>query len=173
MAKKDRAEKESNKNNRIAVWSPDEYAREMDRVFSDFEQRMNKSFPGSFGGGFPFPRWRSFELPEVRRPFADLIDAGSEYRARVEVPGIPKEKLNISVTPKEIKIEGEAESNFDEKKEGFVRRERTYSKVRRELAFPEDVIAEKAEATVKDGVLEVRVPKKVPSEAKTHKVQIK
>jgi len=173
LPKKNKVEKDSNKNNPIAVWSPDDYAREMDRVFSDFERRMEKSFPGSLGGGLTFPRWRSFELPEVRRPFADLIDAGTEYRARVEVPGIPKEKLNISVTPKEIKIEGEAESNFDEKKEGFVRRERTYSKVKREMAFPEDVIAEKAEATVKDGILEVRVPKKVPSETKTHRVQVK
>jgi HSP20 family molecular chaperone IbpA len=42
--------------------------------------------------------------------------------------------------------------------------------VRREIAFPEDVIAEKTEATVKDEVLEVRLPKKVPSETKTHKV---
>jgi len=168
MAKKDKA-----KNSDIAVWSPDEYAREMDRVFSDFERRMERSLPGTFGGGFPFPGWRSFELPEVRRPFVDLIDAGSEYRARVEVPGIPKEKLNISVTPREMKIEGEAESNIDEKKEGYVRRERSYSKVRRELSFPEQVIAEKADATVKDGVLEVRVPKKVPSETKTHKVQVK
>ena len=173
MAKKDKAGKESSKGTQIAVWSPDEYAREMDRVLSDFERRMERSLPGSFGVGLPFPRWRSFELPEVRHPFADLIDGGSEYRVRVEVPGIPKEKLNISVTPKDIKIEGEAESNIDEKKEGFVRRERTYSKVRREMAFPEDVVAEKAEATVKDGILEVRVPKKVPSETKTHKIQVK
>ncbi len=120
------------------------------------------------------PRWwRSFELPETRRAFADLIDAGKEYRVRAEVPGIPKDKLNISVTPRGVKIEGEAETNIDEEKEGYVHKERTWSKIRREVAFPEEVIPERADAVVKDGVLELTVPKKNPTEVKSHKVQVK
>jgi HSP20 family protein len=173
LPEKKKGEKKESAKNQIAVWSPDEYAREMDRVFSDFERRLGRSFLSPVGGSWLFPSWRSFGLPETRRPFADMIDAGNEYRVRAEVPGIPKEKLNISVTPREIKIEGEAETNIDEKKEGFVHRERTYSKVKRDLMFPEEVIPDKADAIVKDGVLEVRVPKKTPTEAKTHKVQVK
>jgi len=156
----------------ISVYNPHEYAREMDRVFSDFERRMEHAFGTSFGGTLLLPRWRSWDFPEVRRPFTDLIDTGTDYRVRVEVPGIPKEKLNVSVTPKEIRVDGEAESNIDEKKEGFVRRERSYSKVRRDLTFPEEVVPDKAEANVKDGILEVKIPKKTPTEAKTHKVEI-
>jgi len=128
--------------------------------------------PFMFPGG-PFGRgwWRSFDLPETRRAFADLIDAGKEYRVRVEVPGIPKDKLDISVTPHSVKIEGEAESTIDESNEGYVHKERTWSKVRRELMLPEEVIPDQADATVNDGVLELKIPKKNPTEMKTHKVR--
>jgi HSP20 family protein len=154
----------------------DFYPRELDRILSDFERRFATPFyTRPFGGGWMGPRWwRSFaEFPDTRHAFADLIDSGSEYRVRVEVPGIPKDKINISVTPKEIKIDGEAETNIDETKEGFVHRERSYSSIKKELPFPEEVIPDMADASVKDGILEVKVPKKNPTEMKTHKVQVK
>ncbi len=53
-----------------------------------------------------------------------------------------------------------AETNIDEKKEGFVHRER--GKVKRDLTFPEEVIPDRADATVKDGILEVSVPTFTP-----------
>lgn len=161
------------KKGEMGVWSPSEYAREMERAFVDFENRFDRSFFRPYGGNWFLPSFGSLRLPETRRPFADLIDTGTEYRVRVEVPGIPKEKLNISVTPKEIRIEGEASENIDEKKEGFVRRERTFSQVKRDLTFPEEVQAEKADASVKDGILEVRIPKKSPTDSRTHKVLVK
>lgn len=155
----------------------DFYAREMDRMFSDFERRLASPFyMRPFGGAnWLGPHWwRSLaESADTRRAFADLIDSGNEYRVRAEVPGIPKEKLNISVTPKEIKIEGEAETSIDESKEGFVHRERRYTSIKKDLPFPEEVIPDKADATVKDGILEVRIPKKNPTEMKTHKIQVK
>jgi len=140
-------------------------------MFDDFTRRMDRTWPPMFRGLGPM-FWRSFELPETRRAFADLIDAGKEYRLHVEVPGIPKDKLNISVTSHNAKIEGESETNINEEKEGYVHKERTWSKVRREILFPEEVIPDQADAVVKDGVLELKVPKKNPTEVKTHKVQV-
>ncbi len=147
----------------------------VDRMFEEYARRnFSRPWQPAFQSGFFGPRWwRSFELPETRRAFADLIDAGKDYRLRVEVPGIPKDKLNISVTARGVKIEGENESIIDQEKEGYVQKERTWSKVRRELSFPEEVIPDQAEAIVKDGVLELTVRKKTPTEVKTHKVQIK
>jgi HSP20 family protein len=88
------------------------------------------------------------------------------------VPGIPKDKLDISVSPRGMMIEGETETNVNQdNKEGYVHKERTWSRVRRELTFPDEVIPDNADAEVKNGVLEVRVPKKNPTEMKVHKVQ--
>ena len=158
----------------IVARTPERELSDMDRMFSDYFRRFENNWPSLFQGGLFGPRWwRSFELPETRRAFADLIDAGNEYHVRAEVPGIPKEKLNISVTPRGIKIEGEAETKIDEDKEGYVHKERTWSKIRRELAFPEEVLADQAEAEVKNGVLEVKVPKKSPTEVKVHRIQVK
>ena len=53
-------------------------------------------------------------------------------------------------------------------------RERSYSSIYKNLPFPEEVIPDKAECKVKDGVLEVIIPKKTPTpEAKKHKVEVK
>jgi HSP20 family protein len=157
--------KKEEKKNEIAVRRSPESIFDIDRPFG---------WPMMSRGGWFGPRWwRPFDFPDTRRAFADLIDAGKEYRVHAEVPGIPKEKLNISVTPRGIKIEGETKTTIDENKEGYVHKERTWSTLKRELAFPEEVIPEKADAQVKNGVLEVKVPKKHPTEMKAHKVQIR
>ena len=157
---------------RIASWRANDYMREMDRMFEDFTRRFDSVLP-PLGGTWLTPRRRWFELPEVRHAYADLIDAGNEYRILAEVPGIPKEKLDITVTDREIRIEGEAKTDIQEEKEGFVRRERGYSKVSRNLTLPEEVMADKAEANLNNGVLEVRVPKKTPTEVTKHKIVVK
>lgn len=160
------------KSTSIRVRGGDRNLPDVDRMFEDFQRRMDRNWPPMFRGLGPM-FWRSFELPETRRAFADLIDAGKEYKVHVEVPGIPKDKLNISVMPHGVKIEGEAETNIDEDKEGYVHKERTWSKVRREISLPEEVTPDQAEAVVKDGVLELTIPKKNPTEIKTHKVQVR
>ena len=169
-----REEESKRKKGEIVVRTPQRELSDLDRMFSDYFRRFESTWPSLFQGGVFGPRWwRTFELPETRRAFADLIDAGKEYHVRAEVPGIPKDKLNISVTPRGIRIEGEAETKIDEDKEGYVHKERSWSMVRRELAFPEEVIPDQAEAEVKDGVLEVKVPKKNPTEVKVHRIQVK
>jgi HSP20 family molecular chaperone IbpA len=53
-------------------------------------------------------------------------------------------------------------------------RERGYSSFYKRIVFPEEVVPEKAESTVKDGVLQIDVPKKTPTpKPKKHKVAVK
>lgn len=158
------------KRGEIMPWHPTDYLQEMDRMFRDFSRGFG-SMLSSIGPSWIRPSW--LELPEVREAFTDLIDAGNEYRVRAEIPGIPKENLNVTVTAKSIEIEGEAKTDIEEEKEGFVRRERGYSKVHKSLSFPEEAIPDKADATLKDGLLEVRIPKKTSTEVKKHKVEVK
>ncbi len=128
-----------------------------------------------FGRTFPREWRRPLMYPMMRRSgFTDLVDLGKEYEVRVEVPGIPRDKLNINVSENRIEISGRAEEERKEEEHGYVIRERGYSEVSRTLGFPEEVIPEKAEATLKGGVLQVRVPKKTPKEApKRHRVEVK
>jgi HSP20 family protein len=166
-------EKKKKKMGEIAPWHPADYLQERDRVFGDFSRGGFQSMLGPIGPSWMRPWSPWFELPEVREPSTDLVDAGKEYRVHAEIPGVPKENLNITVAARGIEIEGEAKTDIEEENEGFVHRERTYSRVHRSLAFPEEVIPDQAEATLKDGLLEVRIPKKTPTEVKKHKVAIK
>lgn len=67
----------------------------------------------------------------------------------------------------------EAKTGVEEEKRGYVRRERTYSGFYRNILFPEEVVPEKTESIYQNGLLEIRVPKKTPTEAKKHKVKVK
>jgi HSP20 family protein len=144
----------------------------MNRMIEDARRRLESTFAPYLEPWFVRSRGIP-ELPQVRPAYADLIDAGKEYRVSAEVPGIPKENLNVTVTNREIKIEGEAKTDRQQENEGFVQRERAYSKISRSLTFPEEVLPEKAEATLNNGLLEVRIPKRVPTEVKLQKVQVK
>jgi HSP20 family protein len=157
----------------ITPWRPEDYQDSMDRMLRDFESRFDRLLAPFPAGGWFGPRRRLLEMPGIRMPYADLIDSGKGYRVMAEVPGIPKDKLDITITDREIKIEGEAKTDLHEEKEGFVRQERGYSKVSRRLTFPEPVVAEKAEASLDNGVLEVRVPKKAPTTFASRKIAVK
>lgn len=113
------------------------------------------------------------EFP-VRPAYSDLIDEGNKFLVRAEVPGIPKDKIDVAVTKDGIEISGETGAEKEEKEKSYVVRERSYSSIFKNMAFPEEVIPEKAECSLKDGVLEVSVPKKMPTPlAKKHKVAVK
>ena len=93
-----------------------------------------------------------------------------------ELPGVAKDKIDVTLTKDgiEISAETDVEKENKEKNFDFVVRERVYSHVYKQLAFPEEVIPEKAESTYKDGLLEVCVPKKTTAPApKKHKVAVK
>jgi len=142
-----------------------------DNMLDDFRRRFMESF------------WTPFDLWPIepygsgftaREAYSDLVDEGNKFLVCAEVPGIPKDKINITVTTDSIEISGEAGAEKEEKEKNYVVRGRTYSNVYKRLEFPEEVIPDKAEATVKDGILMVDIPKKTPvPEAKKYKVEVK
>jgi HSP20 family protein len=157
--KREKGEKEKipvRKPREMAIWRPYEIWEDIDRSFKEFRRDMEDRFLRPW-----LKRWPI--VPEVMEPFADLIDAGKEFKVVVELPGIPKEKVDVSVTPDEIDIKGEVNQEVKEEREGYVRRERKYSAFHRRISFPEEVLPDGAEAKLRDGILEVIVPKKKPT----------
>jgi HSP20 family protein len=138
---------------------------DMDRIFDDFRSDWESAFL--------LPR--AFASEAIRTPLIDLADNGKEFVVKAEIPGINKENLNIDVTEEGIEISGE--TKFEEKEEdkdkGYLRRERRYAKFYRSLPLPEKVVADKAEAELKDGILTVKLPKAAPPERRTKKIQVK
>ncbi|MEM3737355.1 MAG: Hsp20/alpha crystallin family protein [Candidatus Bathyarchaeia archaeon] len=141
---------------------------EVDRFFDEFRRGFIDLFS-------PWAAPLAPPLNEIREPCCDLIDEGTAYRMRLEVPGIPKDKIEIHATNNSIEVNAEAATEEEERKgKKVVSRERNYSRLYRCITLPEEVVPEKAEATLKNGLLEIEVPKKTPTpEPKKHRVQIK
>lgn len=142
-----------------------------DNLLDDFDRRFRESIwtPWEWEPIEPFVS----ELP-IREAFADLEDTGDKFVVHAEVPGIPKDKISVTVTEDDIEISGEADTEKEEKKKGYVFRERGYASFYKRIAFPENVIPERAESSMKDGLLQVDIPKKMPTpELKKHKVTVK
>lgn len=147
--------------------SPFAWFEDVDRWFDslrqDFEERLWSR---------PLARVEGSDLA-IREPLVDLIDQGSEFVVRAELPGVSKEDIDLKVTSEGIQIRAKADRSREEKEKDYYFQERTYQAYERALSLPEEVKADLASATLKDGVLEVRIPKKQPTpESKPVKVPV-
>jgi len=151
---------------------PSALMREFDRMFDDFRSGFEDMLFRPFGFGRPLFEMR---MPEFERePIVDLVDLGDKFELTAEIPGIPKDKIDINLSDDGIEISAEIEGEKEEKDKEYCCRERSYRSFYRRMYFPEDVISDKANATMTDGVLKVELPKKEPKEvSKAKKLEIK
>lgn len=147
--------------------SPFAWFEDVDRWFDGFR----RTFEDRFWGG-SLARWIAPQA-SVREPFVDLIDKGSQYVVRAELPGVSKADVDLTVTSDGIEIRAQTNRSREENENDFFYSERSYHAIQRVLGFPEEVKADLASATLKDGLLEVRVPKKQATpESKPVKVPV-
>jgi HSP20 family protein len=90
---------------------------------------------------------------------------------RAEVPGCNAEDVEISVYGNTLTISGEKKLKEEKKEKGYYHVESSYGTFRREITLPTDVDSEKIDATCKDGVLSITLPK--AAKAKAVKVKVK
>ena len=139
-----------------------------DDLIDDFRRNFFESVTSPY-------EWVSFEpIVPVREATVDLVDEGNRFVVHAELPGVAKDKIDVSLTQGGIEISAETDVETEDKAKNFVVRERVYSHVYKQLSFPEEVIPEQAESTFRDGLLEVCIPKKtVAPTPKKHKVAVK
>jgi len=130
---------------------------EIDRLFEDF---------------FPIRSSERRDLfSDVLSPAIDIYETKDDVVIKAEIPGINKEDIKINIVDNSLIIEGEKKQEKEVKDENYYRVERRYGTFRRVIDIPVPVKTEEVEATYKDGVLEVRLPKK--EEAKPKEIEVK
>jgi HSP20 family protein len=132
------------------------------RPFSDFAElrhRLDQAFRDLSDGGQG--GWT---------PSVDLVRKGDALLLRADVPGIKPEEVKVEVEDDVLTISGEHREESEEKKESYVRRERRFGSFSRSMVLPRGVEPDKIEATVDDGVLEVRVP--LPAAQEKQRIEI-
>jgi HSP20 family molecular chaperone IbpA len=117
--------------------------------------------PGLTGAGLSA---RDFDkLPAVARvPEVNFVDAGDKYVIKIELPGVRKDDLDITVSERMITVDAEARQEIGE---GTVLVGEVVPAVyRRSIALPSSCNSAKCKASLKDGFLSIEVPKKEPTE---------
>ena len=152
------------RRNRYGLW--DEMRRlqdEMDSLFGDF-----------FGGGgygqreLAGPEERMPAFAGYKEPVADLFETDNEIVATVELPGVNKGDINVSRTDNgiEVSVEKTDEQKDEDKKKGYYRFERRHTGIYRHFPMPSYADTDNIDATYKNGVLEIKVPKTEKTESK-------
>jgi len=146
-------------------WMSDSFT-EMRRLLDTFRANMEDTLERVF------PSQAS--LPALKQPNVDILDLGDALQVVADMPGVRKEDIEINLTPERVEISAESSTETERKEEEYTYRERGYASYKRVLDLPADVLTDKAEASFKNGVLEINLPKKEPTEVeKTTRVQIK
>lgn len=156
-----------------SVWNPWDIFETMDKWFwnDPWTPFWNKQ-----GWEGLTPRHKMYEQlygHDTKITSIDMTDNGKEYKITAEMPGVNKKDIDVNISEKYIKICGETKNETREDNEGWIRRERSYSTICRTMPFPEEVNPDKADATLKDGILKIVVGKKNPESNKERSIPIK
>ena len=103
-------------------------------------------------------------------PAMDVLESKDSYLVRAELPGMKKEDIKVEVKDGMLVLSGESKSEKPAQGVEYRHVERVASKFWRSLSLPETVKQDGIEATYKDGILEIRVPK--AEEAKARQIEI-
>lgn len=125
---------------------------------------LDDFFRGFFVRPVEFGSNGSTEVPQMR---VDVKENTEAYDVHAELPGMKKEDIHIHIDGPVVSITAERKQNKEVKEgERVLRTERYFGKVSRSFQLGQDVDEEKASAKFNDGVLELRLPKKLESQAK-------
>jgi HSP20 family protein len=145
------------------------FSEEMDRLFEDFGFGRGLLTPG-FGRGLS--RLGDTER-SVWSPQVEVFERGGQLVVRADLPGMTKDDIDIEVADGALVIRGERKSEREENEEGYYRTERSYGSFYRRIPLPEGVNAENADATFRNGVLEVTMQTPERAEQRSRRLEIK
>jgi HSP20 family protein len=131
--------------------------REMERMFDDLGRRWR-------------PSWMMEEEEGDVVPAVEVSESDDEVLVKAQLPGMKKDDIQVELSDGGLTIQGEAKEEKEEKKKNYYRREFSYGRFSRRIGLPRGVDTSKASAELKDGILNVHLPK--TEEARKKSVQL-
>ena len=119
-------------------------------LFDQFNNEINRYFARSHPATARKGDW----VPAV-----DIREEDNRFVLTADVPGVSRENIDITLEDGVLTIRGERSARQESEAEGYRRRERVQGTFLRQFTLPDTVNAEQINATVKDGVLEIAIPK--------------
>jgi HSP20 family protein len=132
--------------------------------FLDMQSEVNRFFDLNLGRlSTPTTSW----VPAI-----DVYEDKDEVKVKAEVPGMEEKDIDLSLEGNILTLRGEKKFENEVKEEDYYRVERSFGKFQRSLELPSDVDANAVKATYKNGVLEIRLPKKEEIKPKQVKIEV-
>lgn len=142
--------------------------------FDDMERAFEQFMSGSWLRPLAWDRptvWRDMmEQFQGRMPRTDVIDRDEDFLVRVEVPGVDKKDIEVSLADNMLTVKGKVQHEEKEQKGDYYRCEISQGAFSRTVLIPAKVDTSKVAASLKDGVLEVTLPKLEVSKRRKIKV---
>lgn len=127
----------------------------MSNLLSSYPTRTIDRIQSMFDDLFEAPA----SFPAAWIPPVDIKETEKEYTFHCELPGVEKENVDVELHGDVMTIRGHREESKQEKKEGYIRRERQSGRFERSFRLQGEVWAGEVKAEFKNGVLNVTVPK--------------
>ena len=143
---------------KLAKWNP---FRELLDIRDDFDRMIDRLFKSEFS------LWEGRGIPPV-----DIYEDEDNIVVKAEVPGISKENLSVTLSDDTLTISAKDVKEKEIKKENYYRKEIKSGGFTRSFTLPCPVDRSKVKATVKDGVLEIVLPKAEEAKEKEIKINI-
>jgi HSP20 family protein len=152
----------------LAPWRPladmSRWERDMEQIFDDFFTRRLRPF-------WDERRW-PWRGTQMSVPAVDLYEEKDQIIAKAELPGIEKDDIQVNITDHLLTIMGEKKKEEEIKEKAYYRAERSYGSFSRTVELPSEIQFDKARASFKNGVLEIRLPKSEEARKKEVKVKV-
>ena len=144
----------------LAKWDP---FRDFENLFDRYSKTLN----------WPKPANQEVMTTGDWAPRVDITENETEFMIKADIPEIKKEDIKISVDDGIVKISGERKQEKEEKNKKFHRVERFYGNFMRSFILPDNIDETKIDASFKDGVLNLKLPKTDKAKPKAIEVKVK
>ena len=141
--------------------------QEMDRMFEQFGM-------GSFSSGGQLQQRGQGGMSSLWSPQIEVFERDGKLHVCADLPGMTKEDIEVNIENDTITIQGQRQSQQEDRDEqrGFYRSERSYGSFYRAIPLPEGVNADNAQASFRDGVLDITLDAPKQAEGRGRRLQI-
>jgi len=139
---------------------------QMETTFNALARRAYEIFDGNGRAmGHDLDNWLQAEREMFHPVTINITETDAALEVRAEVPGFSEKELEIGIEPRKLAITGKRETSKEEKKGKTVYAESSSDQLLRIVELPAEVDATKATTTLKNGVLEITLPKVVAAQS--------
>jgi HSP20 family protein len=142
--------------------------REEERPMLSLQREMNRLFDDFFGRDFGIEPFRG---PGQWVPALDVSESDKAVLVKAELPGLDVKDVEVSIAGNVLTLRGEKKEEKEEKAKNYHRVERSYGAFERAVQLPCPVKGDLVQATFKNGILTVELPKSEEVRSKSVKIR--